>query len=135
MDIITCRYQKENVICSKLTIESPRRHQWCCSHIFNFNFEQISHHCLYFFSPIDTDKCTLCILRHFSYVSYIYLHVQQNQLLSHTEIDGTGGCNQENFILWFSLVFIRDINWRDMKLNYIYHNYSNLVLLLINAGG
>ena len=42
-DIITCRYQKENLICSKLTIKTPWQHEWRCSDIFIASFEQISH--------------------------------------------------------------------------------------------
>ena len=36
-------------------------------------------------------RCVWLFLLHFSCVSYIYLHGQQKQLLSHTKIDGTGG--------------------------------------------
>ena len=35
--------------------------------------------------------CVWLFLLQFSCVSYIYLHGQQKQLLSHTKIDGTGG--------------------------------------------
>ena len=38
-DIVTCRYQKKNVICSKLTIKAPHRREWRCSCIFVVNFE------------------------------------------------------------------------------------------------
>ena len=36
-------------------------------------------------------RCGWVLLRHFSCVSYIYLHGQQKQLSNHTKIDGTGG--------------------------------------------
>ena len=35
-------------ICSKLTIKTPKRHQWRCSGVFNVNFEHISHLALVF---------------------------------------------------------------------------------------
>ena len=35
-------------ICSKLTIEIPKRHHWRCSGVFIVNFEHISHFVLVF---------------------------------------------------------------------------------------
>ena len=35
-------------ICSKLTIKTPERRQWCCSGVFIVNFEHISHVVLVF---------------------------------------------------------------------------------------
>ena len=35
-------------ICSKLTIKTPERHQWCRSGVFFVNFEHISHLVLVF---------------------------------------------------------------------------------------
>ena len=57
------------------------------------NFEQMLH--IGLFSLILTQgnaHCKLLLLRHFNCVSYIYMHVQQNQLSNHTNIDGIGGC-------------------------------------------
>ena len=36
-------------------------------------------------------RCGWLLLQHFSCASYIYLHVQQKQLSSHTKIAGGGG--------------------------------------------
>ena len=120
-DIITCRYQKENVICSKLTTKTPRQGKWRFSGIFIVNFEQILHPPLFFLllRPVNM-RCGLLLSRHFSCVSYMYLHVKQNHLSSHSKIDDTGGGGGGgegwraitrsiyDFILWFSSVLVEE---------------------------
>ena len=53
-------------ICSKLTIKTPERHQWCCSGVFIVNFEYISYLFRVFIPNIkqvnagwDNSLCTL----------------------------------------------------------------------------
>ena len=120
-DIITCRYQKENVICSKLTTKTPRQGKWRVPGIFIVNFEQILHLGLFFLLLRQVNvRCGLLLSRHFSCVSYMYLHVKQNDLSSHTKIDdnaGSGGGGEGwraitrsiyDFILWFSPVLVEE---------------------------
>ena len=40
--------RKKCEICSKLTIKTPERRQWCCSGVFIVNLEYISHFFLVF---------------------------------------------------------------------------------------
>ena len=124
MDIITCRYQKENLICSKLTTKTPRQGKWCFSGIFIVHFEQILHPRLFFLLLRQVNvRCGLLLSRHFSCVSYMYLHIKQNHLASHTKIDDTGGGGGGSggegwraitrsiydFILWFSPVLVEEL--------------------------
>ena len=74
-------------------------------------------------------RCGWVLLRHFTCVSYTYLHGQQKQLSNHTKIDGTdGGCrgredgcnNSIAMILFcdFHKSSLRNNNLRDMILSY-----------------
>ena len=57
-NITTCKYQKKNVMCSKVTIKILGRSQLRSSSVFIVNCGQISHLVL-FFSAADAAKCTL----------------------------------------------------------------------------
>ena len=82
---------KKNVIYSKFTRKIPGRSQRRRSGVSIVNLEQISHFVLYFLLPTPANaRCGWLLLPHFSCVSYIYLHVQQKQLLSHTKIGDIG---------------------------------------------
>ena len=62
------------------------------SGIFIVNFEQILHLVLLFVLLRQVNaRYGWLLLRHFSCVSFIYLHVQQKQLSSHTKTGGTDG--------------------------------------------
>ena len=49
-------------VCSKLTIKTPERCQWCRSVVFIVNFEHISHLVLVFLLLIWTCKCRLGLI-------------------------------------------------------------------------
>ena len=85
-------------------------------------------HTFFYLLALDTGKCTLSMVAftYFIYVSYIYLHVQQKQLSSHTKIGATGGGgggggnNLIDMILLYDFhqFSLESINLRDIILSY-----------------
>ena len=53
------RTRSRSEICSKLTIKTPKRHQFCCSGVFIVNFEIILHLALIFLWQLWTSECRL----------------------------------------------------------------------------